>query len=256
MPIEWNQYLQLPEAALQSKRIPKTVLVAKAGLSRTEQKALAVLKELRSYAVIGKSTTGILPHVDSVYDIRAVIYLDCALESWDGIGELAMILHRAFPNPTVLLMGTEDPLGGRMLSVALKRRSLAKGSAAVVESVDSTDAIDPMDVSAAAFWSAIQYDALPQSDLLDYVHGVQDAVSFCNVRSRIGFVPKPGYVCRAEVHEELARLKRLDAQIAELASRRRSKDVTFGESAEIRVIESGKKEEAQTIVNHIKELCQ
>ena len=37
--------------------------------------------------------------------------------------------------------------------------------------------------------------------------------------------------------------------------KRRDKDTTFGESAEIRVLESGKKEEAQTIVDHIKELC-
>lgn len=255
MPVEWNQYLQLPESTLQSKRIPKTVLVERAGLSKKEQKTLSALRELRSYAVIGKSNTGILPHVDGTYDIQAVIYLDCILTSWDGIGELAMILHRAFPNPTVLLMRTADPLDGRMLSVALKRRNLAEDNAAVVETVDATDAIDPMDTSVAAFWNSIRYDALPQNDLLDYVYGMQDAVLFRNVQPRLGFMPKPGLIHRAEARDELVRLKRLDAEIAGLAAKRKGKDVTFGESTEIRVIESGKKEEAQTIVDHIKELC-
>lgn len=255
MPVEWNHYLQLPEMTLQGKRIPKTVFSVKASLSKKEQKTLDLLKELRNYAMIGKSNTGILPHIDDTYDIQAVIYLDCMLTSWQRTGELAALLHRSLPNPTVLLMHTMDLLDGRMVSVAVKRKSLAETGAMVVESLESTDVLDPTGASTAMFWQAIKYDNLPQNDLLEYVHGIQDAILFHNARPRLGFTPKPTPARRAEIHENLVRLKQLDTEIGRLKTKRRDKDTTFGESAELRVIESGKKEEAQTIVNRIKELC-
>ena len=255
MPVEWNQYLQLPEGTLQNQRIPKTVLAARANLSKKEEKALANLHELRNYALVGKSNTGILPRVDDTYDIQTVIYLDCTLASWDKAGELATILHRVFPNPTVLLMRTMNPLEGRMLSVAAKRKSLAETGAVVVENMDVTGVLDPMDAATATFWNAIRYDRLPQTDLLDYVHGMQDAILFHRLQPQLGFMPKPNLMHRAEIRSELDRLKRLDAEISRLLAKRRDKDTTFGESTEIRVLESGKKEEAQTIVDHIKELC-
>lgn len=255
MPIEWNQYLRLPEMTLQDKRIPRTVFADRVKASKKEQKTIACLKELRSYAIIVKSNTGILPHVDDVHDIQAVIYLDCLLDAWPHAGELAAILHRAFPNPTVLLMRTVNPLDGRMLSVALKRKSLAEAGVVVVEAVDSTGVLDPMESGTAAFWNMIGYDRLPQNDLLDYVHGMQDAILFHNARPRLGFTPKPGLARRQEIRDDLVRLQQLDTEIRRLQVKRRDKDTTFGESAEIRVLESGKKEEAQTIVDHIKELC-
>ncbi|PWG59847.1 DUF4391 domain-containing protein [Bifidobacterium catulorum] len=251
----WNRYLQLPEMTLQGgKRIPKTVLTVRAKLSKKEQKVLANLRELGNYAMLGKSNTGILPHCDDTYDIRAVIYLDCLLGSWDRTSELALILHRAFANPTVLLMRTASPLDGCAVSVATKRKSLAETGASVVENVDTTTTLDPVDGSTAAFWDLFAYERLPQTDLLDYVHGMQDAILFHNLHPRLGFTPKPGLIHRAEIRRELVRLKRVDTEIRGLDARRYDKDTSFGESAELRVLASGKKEEAQTIVDHIKEL--
>lgn len=253
---EWNRYLRLPASTLQGgKRIPKTVFSSRAGLSKKEQKLLGNLRELRSYAILGKSNTGILPRIDEVYDIQAVIYLDCLLGTWDRTDDLALLLHRAFPNPTVLLMRTMDLLDGRRVSVAVKRRSLAETGAVVVETVDSTDVLDPMDGSSTEFWNVFAYDRLPQNDLLDYVHGMQDAVLFHGLRSRLGFMPKPGLMHRTEIRKDLKQLKLLDTEIRQLDAKRRDRDTTFGESAELRVLASGKKEEAQTIVDHIKELC-
>ena len=152
-------------------------------------------------------------------------------------------------------MRTMNPLEGRMLSVAAKRKSLAETGAVVVENMDVTGVLDPMDAATATFWNAIRYDRLPQTDLLDYVHGMQDAILFHRLQPQLGFMPKPNLMHRAEIRSELDRLKRLDAEISRLLAKRRDKDTTFGESTEIRVLESGKKEEAQTIVDHIKELC-
>lgn len=253
---EWNQCLRLPEATLQGgKRIPKTVLASHADLSRKELRLLDNLRELRSHAVLGRSNTGIPPRVDAAHDVRAVLYLDCLLGSWNRAGELAAVLHRAFPNPTVLLMRTMDVLDGRMISVAAKRKSLAETGAVVVEETETTTPLQPLDGDAPAFWEAFAYGRLPQADLLDYVHGMQDVILFHNLRPRLGFMPRPGLIHRSEIRRELVRLKQVDAEIRGLDARRRSKDTTIGASADLRVLLSGKKEEAQIIVDHIKELC-
>ena len=254
MSVEWNQYLRLPETTLRIKRVPKTALAERVELSKKEQRVLAHLKELSSYAMLGKSNTGILPHIDETYDIRAVLYLDCLLDSWTAANNLIMILHRAFSNRTVLLLRTLSPLEGRKVSVALKRKSLSETSASVVESVDSTDVLDSMDKTTPIFWNMFNYDSLPQNDLLDYVQGMQDVILFHGLYPQLGFSPKPGLIHRKEIRRELVRLKQLDAEIRQLQSRRKSKDTPIGESAELRILESDKKDEAQTIVNHIKEL--
>lgn len=256
MAVEWNRYLGLPQEALVGgKRIHKTVLVERAGLSKHEQQQLRDLKELSFYATVSKSSAGILPHVDDMFDIRAVVYLDCLLETWNGATELALILHRAFPNPTVLLMRLADSFGGRMVSVALKRKSMAEASATVVEDVESTAVLEPVSADTTRFWPVFAFDRLPQNDLLDYTRGMLDVIAFSKVYQRLGFMPRIDLMHRDEVRGNLRKLKQLDGEIRRLRAQRKDKDTTLGESADLRVLESGKTKEAQSIVDHIKELC-
>ena len=255
MAFDWNRYLQLPMATLQDKRIEKTEFSARAGLSKKEQKLLHDLRRLTLYAAVSKDNTGILPYTDEQYDIRGIMYFDCTLTKWDNAPALITLLHRVFPNPTVLLMRTVDPFGGYRLSIGLKRKSLAEKGTAVVESMESTGILDDMDASTALLWNALAYGKLPQRDLLDYVHGIQDVVLAFNMVPRLGFMLRIDVLHRTTIRQELANLKRLDEKIRRLKAKRRDKTTTLGESAELRVIESGTTEETQNIVEHIKELC-
>ena len=63
--VDWNGILRLPDAALAGdRRIPKTVLVKQAMLTKTEQKRLDKVARLEHFATVQKSTTRIPPYGD------------------------------------------------------------------------------------------------------------------------------------------------------------------------------------------------
>ncbi|MGN0035072.1 MAG: DUF4391 domain-containing protein, partial [Coriobacteriales bacterium] len=120
--MDWNEILRLPDAALAGyRRIPKTVLTKQAQLTRHEQKVLDKVASIRHFATVQKSTTRILPHVDVERDVQSVIFLHCeTTEASKAYGEVAALLHKCFPNPTVILF---DGTGVAGVSAALTRNS-------------------------------------------------------------------------------------------------------------------------------------
>ena len=58
MSMRWNDIFQLPDAALAGdKRVPKTMLVAQAALTKHEQKTLDKMRRLEHFATATKATT-------------------------------------------------------------------------------------------------------------------------------------------------------------------------------------------------------
>lgn len=78
--IDWNGILRLPEAALAGcRRIPKTVLVKQAMLTKTEQKRLDKVARLEHFATVQKSTTRIPPYEDDERNVQSVVFLRCEM---------------------------------------------------------------------------------------------------------------------------------------------------------------------------------
>ena len=104
--IDWNGILRLPEAALAGcRRIPKTVLVKQAMLSKTEQKRLDKVARLEHFATVQKSTTRIPPYEDDERNVQSVVFLRCEMTAGTmAVAEVAELVHKCFPNPTVLLV--------------------------------------------------------------------------------------------------------------------------------------------------------
>lgn len=165
--LRWNDWLCLPDAALAGdRRIAKTVLTHQALLTKTEQKVLARVASLTHFATVQNSTTRIPPTQDADHDIQSVVFLRCELAGSSAYAEVAALLHKCFPNPTVILLDGE---GRVCVSVAVTRRSLAERGATVIDRVESTGAFDPGDETYGGFLRAISFDALPQGDLLSYL---------------------------------------------------------------------------------------
>lgn len=135
--IDWNGILRLPEAALAGcRRIPKTVLVKQAMLTKTEQKRLDKVARLEHFATVQKSTTRIPPYEDDERNVQSVVFLRCEMTAGTmAVAEVAELVHKCFPNPTVLLV---EAGGCACISVALTRRSQAEQGATVVDRVEST----------------------------------------------------------------------------------------------------------------------
>lgn len=252
--IDWNGILRLPEAALAGcRRIPKTVLVKQAMLTKTEQKRLDKVARLEHFATVQKSTTRIPPYEDDERNVQSVVFLRCEMTAGTmAVAEVAELVHKCFPNPTVLLV---EAGGCACISVALTRRSQAEQGATVVDRVESTGAFDPGRSEYADFLGALAFGRLSQGDLWEYlVDRPQASLLFLHFHPQLrGLVER--YVLRPPLL-----LQPLDGG-SHLIVARREGDQLFPVSSGAYGVEpqaanrAGQRYGARQVADEIKEIC-
>ena len=252
--IDWNGILRLPEAALAGcRRIPKTVLVKQAMLTKTEQKRLDKAARLEHFATVQKSTTRIPPYEDDERNVQSIVFLRCEMAVGTmAVTEVAELVHKCFPNPTVLLI---EAGGCTCVSVALTRKSQAEQGATVVARIESTGAFDPGRPEYADFPGALAFGRLPQGDLWEYLLDLSRAVTLSRAIDGLGFYPS----CPAQDREKLivltSRYDELETSVKRLKEQRRSRDVSLNESAKLRMEMKEEERRLKAIADEIKEIC-
>lgn len=252
--VDWNGILRLPDAALAGcRRIPKTVLVKQAMLTKSEQKRLDKVARLEHFATVRKSTTRIPPYEDDERNVQSIVFLRCEMAAGTmAVAEVTELVHKCFPNPTVLLIEA----GGRVcLSAALTRKSQAKQGATVVDRIESTGAFDPGRPEYADFLGALVFGRLPQGDLWEYLLDTARAVALSRAIGGLGFYPS----CPAQDREKLvaltSRYDELGASVKRMKEQRRSKGITLNESAKLRMEMKEEERRLRAVADEIKEIC-
>ena len=252
--VDWNGILGLPDAALAGcRRIPKTVLAKQAMLTKTEQKRLDKVARLEHFGTVQKSTTRIPPYEDDERNVQSIVLLHCEMAAGSmAVTEVAELVHKCFPNPTVLLIEA----GSRAcVSVALTRKSQAEQGATVVDRIESTGAFDPGRPEYLDFLKALDFGRLSQGDLWEYLLDLSRAVTLSRAIGGLGFYPR----CPAQDRENLivltARYDELGASVKRLREQRRSKDVTLNESAKLRMEMKEEERRLRAVADEIKEIC-
>ncbi|MBP3884038.1 MAG: DUF4391 domain-containing protein [Olsenella sp.] len=252
--MDWATTLNLPSATLAGgKTIPKTVLTAQGGLNKAEEKLLKQYSRLTHVATIQRATARIAPVSDDGHEIGSVIYLSCELMRSGGFGELAAVLHKAFPNPAVLLF--EEPGGKVGVSVSIKRKSLAEKGAVVVERTEAARLFDPNEQAYMDYLADIRHAALPQSDLLAYVSALCDRTAKAAAIASIGEYPRCKDADTPQLMALLVHLRDSQNEINVLRSQYRDKEATLAESSRLRMALKKKEREHARLANEIKELC-
>lgn len=254
MSIDWNGAFKLPLAALVGdRRIPKTMIVRQAQITRREQKTLDKIKRLSHFATVQKSTTRILPFEDDEHDVESVVFLRCEMAGDSAaFAEVAGLLHGCFPNPTVLLM---EGASGINVSAALTRKSLAEKGAMVVEEQWSTGALDPEDPDAWGMLGHLALDELPQKDLLTYLREMMWCIRLIRASKELGFYPECAACDKESLIRLLAEAERLGRETTELAQARRDKELSLNEQMRLRVRLKDTEEKRDHAIAEIRELC-
>lgn len=254
MSMEWNEIFKLPVAALAGdKRIPKSVVIRQAELAKREQKTLNKVKRLSHFATLQKSTTYILPHVDDGHDVESIVFLLCEMsEKSTAFSEVAGLLHRCFPNPTILLM---EGSGTICVSAALTRKSLSEKDAMVIEEQRSTGALDPDDSQLRDMFKGLAFERLPQENLLIYLREMMWRIRLIRVSETLGFYPERDTHDRERLLKLLAEAERLGNEAAELAQARRDRKLSLNEQMGLRVRLKDIENKRDYIIAGIKELC-
>ncbi len=252
--IDWSGILRLPDAALAGgRRIPKAVLVKQVMLTKTEQKRLDKVVRLEHFATVQKSTTRIPPYEDDERNVQSIVFLRCEMAPGTmAVAEVAELMHKCFPNPTVLLIEA----GGRAcVSVALTRKSQAEQGATVVDRIEATGAFDPGRSEYAEFLGALAFVRLSQGGLWEYLLDMARVVALSRAIGGLGFYPS----CPAQDREKLivltARYDGLGASVKRLRERQRSKDITLNESAKLRMEMKEEERRLRAVADEIREIC-
>ena len=251
--VDWSDILRLPDAALAGcRRIPKTVLAKQAMLTKTEQKRLDKIARLEHFATVQKSTTRIPPYEDDERNVQSIVFLRCEMAPGTmAVAEVAELVHKCFPNPTVLLI---EASGRACVSVALTRKSQAEQGATVVDRIEATGAFDPRRSEYAEFLRSLAFGRLSQGDLWEYLLDLSRAVTLSRAIDGLGFYPS----CPAQDRERLivltARYDELGASVKRLRERRRSKDITLNESAKLRMEMKEEERRLRAVADEIKEI--
>lgn len=252
--VDWNGILRLPDAALAGdRRIPKTVLVKQAMLTKTEQKRLDKVARLEHFATVQKSTTRIPPYEDDDRNVQSVVFLRCEMAAGTmAVAEVAELVHKCFPNPTVLLV---EASGRACVSVALTRKSQAEQGAMVVDRIESTGAFDPDRPEYAEFLDALAFERLSQGDLWEFLLDLSHVVTLSRAITGLGFYPS----CLAQDRERLivltSRYDELEASVKRMKEQRRSKDITLNESAKLRMKMKEEERRIRVVADEIREIC-
>lgn len=252
--MDWNEVFRLPDEALAGdRRIPKTVLVSQAGLTKHEQKVLDKVSSVRHFATVQKSTTRILPRIDDERDIQGIVFLQCNMAGGsEAYAEVAKLLHKCFPNPTVIVFNGS---GSVCVSVALTRKSLAEKGAVTVDVIEGTGAFCETDEAYGPFLESLAFDRLAQDDLFAFVSEIVWRVRLSRSISALGFFPECSANNRVLFEGHTAKLDQLEKESSELVQMRRSSDLSMNEKAQIRMKQKGIEKELANIVASIKEIC-
>ena len=251
--VHWNDWLRLPTAALAGdRRIPKTVLTRQASLTKTEQKVLDKVASLTHFATVQKSTTYIPPHEDDDRNIQSIVFLRCELVRSVAYAEVASLVHKCFPNPTVILFEAADEV---CISCAVTRRSLAERGATVVEGIEATCGFSPDDARYAPLFADLAFDALPQDDLYAYVRELSWRLRLARLVASLGFYPDCAPAERPHLLELTARLDDLTAERNALAQQRRNRELSLNETAKLRIHQRDVEKQMTATLVEIEGVC-
>ncbi len=252
--VDWNGILQLPQAALVGNaRIPKATVIRQAQLNKNDSGVLNKVRRLEHFATVQKSTTRIPPLVDREHDIQSVIFLRCEMAGSEAYAEVAGVLHKCFPNPTVILFDGSDEA---CVSVATTRRSRAEHGAVVIDTMRSTGRIHVGDQKLAHYLGTLAFGILPQEDLGAFLEGIVWNIQLVRVTPSLGFFPESSSQTHARLKPLIDRYDELTSKIELLARKRRvNRELPLRETARMRVEEAELKEVLGGVTEGIKEIC-
>lgn len=251
---DWNSILQLPKAALAGNtQVPKATVIRQAQLNKNDARVLNKVRRLEHFATVQKSTTRIPPTIDEDRNIQCIIVLRCEMSKSGAYAEVASVLHRCFPNPTLILF---DGCQETCISVASTRRSRVQNGEVVVDHIESTGRMLKDEDVFARFYDSLAFDVMPQENLAVYLEAIARNIKLSRVTGPLGFYPTCSRQAQARLEPLIDRYDKLSSKISALSRQRKgNREIPLSDSARMRVQEAELGNVLRGVVEEIKEIC-
>ena len=165
------------------RRVPKASLAENAPTAGDRRLIDAKLVRLDWVAAINPATAGIAAATMDGMDV-ATINMLTARTRGPMPPRLAEIIHRAIPQPVILIHAADEPEEPAALSLAPKRADERVAGRVIVTALHDSGPLHQTDYG---FLSSVALSGLPSRDLADLYHGLTDrleALSACRIGGR------------------------------------------------------------------------
>lgn len=208
--------LNLPQAALVNRRVPKTLLLEHGAPTAADRRKIREgVEQVQWVAAIKPTTAGVAEYRDETREILEITVLHLSLRPEAKLGRLVHLVHRAVP---YLVVAVTEQAGRLHLSLAPKRRSQGESGKVVLDGdVVSVEWQSQRETYDGKFLAAIGLGNQPASTLLAVYQGWIDTLIALEVARLTGTFHLPGSPERRAARRELlAECTRLDAQAKRL----------------------------------------
>lgn len=148
--------LDLPAEVRVDRRVPKTTLFEHTTGLTTADKRLIIeaVEEIRWVASLKEATTSIAAYCDEQHEYLEVAVLTVNVRPGGRVARIALLLHRAVPYPTLLVLSRSDTV---TVSLAEKRKSRSTKDDFVIEGDPIEAVVDGAELADArrAFLTAL-----------------------------------------------------------------------------------------------------
>ena len=115
------------------QRIPIRTLIVQLNPTKDDKKIIeSHISSMKLVSLLNQQTIRLRPYTDNEISCQTIYVIDIKLKKEDSIVSLSNIVHSAFPEPTILLLGSEK---NNYISVSEKRINKLDKTKTVVENV-------------------------------------------------------------------------------------------------------------------------
>lgn len=246
--------LQIPQRAVLNRKIPKKAFFTQTDLSTTEKEMFTSdIEGMHLISVMNQQSMNIPSYQDDEFNYSEVVWIHVELRITKNINKIASAIHKAIPNPVVLILSSpEDQI---VLSASHKRINKNDKTKVVVEQITMTDWFYPEEEDTPYFklLNALIVSNLSFENQHSFYDGLYQWIKCEEVIQLVGTLPTSSENCEVVV-SILSNVQKNKKEVEQLKFEQKAQ-VDFGAKMDLHMKIKRQEEQINTQVQKIKELC-
>ncbi|WP_101841933.1 DUF4391 domain-containing protein [Halobacillus sp. Marseille-P3879] len=246
--------LQMPKRTVLNRNIPKKQFYEQAELSNQEKELIKDdIESIYLLSICRQDTLNVPKYVEEDLHYEEIYWVFVSLKSTKRFEKVCKAIHRAFPNPVVLVCSN----AGQEIAVSTghKRLNQNVSSKSVVEELNLSPFIDPYshDEGVVRFIERLSFPSLSHQNLYLFYDDLSKATEASQIISLIGSYPSK----ELSLLDSTRVIKEINLNAEELLRLKKEHDdqTDFGEKMNTHIKVKQEETKKEKLINQLKELC-
>ncbi|PJK17192.1 hypothetical protein CQS04_08585 [Chryseomicrobium excrementi] len=246
--------LQIPQRTVLNRKIPKKAFFTQTDLSTTEKELFTSdIEGMHLISVMNQQSMNIPSFQDDEFNYSEVVWIYVDLRITKNINKIASAIHKAIPNPVVLVAGSSE--GRILLSTSHKRLNKNDKAKVVVDQTAITDWFNPREENTAYsnLLNALIVSNLSFENLHSFYEDIHLWIICEELIQLIGTIPTNS-VKREEVVNILINVQKHCKDVEQLQLEQKGQ-IDFGNKMELHIKIKQQEQQINLHLQQIRELC-